>query len=147
MQYDLKELAQDQIVTMVWHGEPTRVLVRGEGEKREVKKGDELEVSVKQARELLKYSPDWTLSGDKPVDQPYRAAQKAAVEAKAPKAKKAEKKAAPALTKEAVEAAKTKEDVLALCKAHKIKVNDNASVDELKAVLLDELKEKKPAKK
>lgn len=72
MQYDLKKTLEDKAtVNVQWHGEPTRVLVRGEGEKTEVKTGDVLTVDRKQAAELLGYSPLWTLEGDTPTKQPY----------------------------------------------------------------------------
>ena len=72
MQYDLKKTLEDKAkVNVQWHGEPTRVLVRGQGEKTEVNTGDVLTVDKKQAAELLGYSPLWTLEGDVPTPQPY----------------------------------------------------------------------------
>lgn len=72
MQYDVnKVLADNTQVELQWHGEDTRVLVHGEGEKTEVKNGGKLTVSRKQAAELLGYSPLWTLAGDEPTKQPY----------------------------------------------------------------------------
>lgn len=72
MKYDLKKLlVNDALITLQWHGEDTKVLVRGDGEKTEVKKGDTLKVSVGQARELLNYSYLWTLEGDEPVKHQY----------------------------------------------------------------------------
>ncbi len=71
MQYDLKKLVEHKTIVIMWHGEPTKVLVDGESSKREVKTGDVLKVNVEQARRLFSYSPFWTLKGDKPIEQPY----------------------------------------------------------------------------
>ncbi len=69
MQYDLKDIGQAALVKLMWHGAPTRVLVHGEGVKRDVGTGEVLEVTAKQARELLSMNRLFTLDGDKPVKQ------------------------------------------------------------------------------
>lgn len=74
MQYDLKTLSDETTVKLEWHGEPTMVLIKGEGAKTPVEKGDVLEVCLSQAKELLRYSHLWTLEGDKPVKHGYEKA-------------------------------------------------------------------------
>ncbi len=71
MKYDLNKIVDETTVKLQWHGESTKVLIDGQGEKTDVNTGDVLEVSVKQAKELLKYSYLWTLEGDKPLAHPY----------------------------------------------------------------------------
>jgi len=91
MKYDLKkDLTDKSMVALKWHGEDTKVLIYGEAEKTEVKKGDVINVSLKQARELLSYSYLWTFDGDEPVKHKYNemVAKLAAKEAR--KAKKAD---------------------------------------------------------
>jgi len=91
MKYDLKkDLTDKSMVALKWHGDDTKVLIYGEAEKIEVKKGDVINVSLKQARELLSYSYLWTFDGDEPVKHKYNemVAKLAAKEAK--KAKKAD---------------------------------------------------------
>lgn len=144
MQYDLKDLEKTQFVSVSWHGEPTRVLLDGKDEKTVVNKGDVLKVSVDQAQRLLKYSDLWTLEGDKPTEQPWRKAQAEAAKAADARGRRASKgeeaKAVPAaLTEADVDAMETKEEVLAALKAKKVKVNSNASLDELKSVLKESM--------
>lgn len=163
MQYNLDQLAKDSTVKLTWHGEDTRVLVDGEGEKRDVKAGDTLEVSVEQAKTLLKYSHKWTLEGDTPIEQPFEKAQKAAHERQAAIMKKrlarrmnagkpesaegaeestdgegAEDAVMP-LTEADVDAMDTKKEILAALKARKVKANKNADVSELKSLLKENL--------
>lgn len=167
MQYDLDKLVKDSTIALTWHGEPTLVLVKGEGEKREVKTGDSIEVSVEQAKTLLKSSFKWTLKGDKPEAQPFEKAQKAANERQEALmrrvAKKNSKKAEDAsgeategegdegegddmmpLTEADVDAMDTKAEVLRALKARDVKANKNATLDELKGLLKEKLAEPAP---
>lgn len=68
MKYDLKkELTEKNMFALQWHGEVTKVLIAGDGEKTEVKNGDVINVAMKQAKELFSYSNLWTFEGDEPV--------------------------------------------------------------------------------
>lgn len=71
MKYDPKKITEETKVALEWHGDDTKVLVRGDSAKTPVKKGGILEVSVPQAKELLAYSHLWTLKGDKPLKHGY----------------------------------------------------------------------------
>lgn len=169
MKYDLDKLAKDSTIALTWHGDDTRVLIDGEGEKRVVKTGETIEVSVEQGKALLKYSHKWTLEGDKPEEQPFERAQKAAVERQdaimrrrvAQKAKKAAKGADDAsedategegdedvlvpLTEADVDAMETKKEVLSALKVREVKANKNAGLDELKSLLKENLTADAPA--
>lgn len=91
MQYDLKkDLTDKSMVALKWHGEDTKVLIYGEAEKTEVKKGDVINVSLKQARELLSYSYLWTFDGDEPVKHKYNEMVSKLAAKAARKAKKAD---------------------------------------------------------
>mgnify|MGYP001570319685 CR=1 FL=1 len=174
--YDMDKTIEAATVSMQWHGAPTLVLVRGEGKKREVNTGDVVVVLLEQARELVKYSYNWTLEGDKPVVHGFEAAQKAAIArveaaakvAKAPKAakavatklptaaEKAAKKEADKAAKEAaaaagtpaapiavtvadVEAMTTTDEVMAVLDSMDMKINPDASLEEMKSVLVEAL--------
>lgn len=141
--YEGKELEKSQTCELTWHGDDTLVLIEGAAEKIEVKKGDTIKVSVKQAKRLVRYSDLWTLKGDQPLDQPWREAQKAALArlgTRGQKKTEASEEEVPAdLTEADVDAMTTKNPVLAALKLRNIKVNSNASLDELKAVLKESL--------
>lgn len=163
MRYNLDELEKDSTIELTWHGEDTRVLIEGEGEKRHVKTGDTIEISLEQAKILLRYSHKWTLKGDEYVEQPFERAQKAAHERQdaimrrrlAKKGKKtdesedeagSEAESAPhidakLLNEADIDAMETKKEILAVFKELDLKVNKNASLDELKVVLKEKLAE------
>ena len=84
MQYDLKKVLENKaVISLEWHGEDTFVkLSEKDAGKTEVKTGDVVKVSVKIAEFLLSYSDQWTLKGDKPVEQPWRKARADAMEAR-----------------------------------------------------------------
>lgn len=172
MQYNTKELLEDkEQLELTWHGEPTRVLVRGQGEKTEVPTGGTLTVSRAQAVELLKYSPLWTLAGDKPQKQPYMQAQAAALKAQEAelqqqrklslaRLKSAKTTEAPQvnepfkpdmepvlaiLTQGDVDAMKTKKQVVNALKERKATFNESVSLPELKVVLLEREAERQAA--
>jgi len=83
MQYDLKKVLEDKgKLSLTWHGEDTMVLLdKRAGEKVLVKTGETVEVSMKTAQYLLKYSEMWTLEGDEPVGGDAREARKGAFKA------------------------------------------------------------------
>lgn len=83
MQYNLDEVLKDKHpVSLTWHGEPTNVMLdKADGVKTTVDTGETVEVSIEVARQLLEYSNLWTLEGDEPVEQPWRASRVAAAEA------------------------------------------------------------------
>ena len=144
MQYDAKKVLEDKAtVELEWHGEPTRVLVYGQGEKTEVKTGGKLSVSRKQAVELLGYSPLWTLAGDTPVKQPYmenwKRLAKNVGKNKKENAPGAEKETE--LTESAI-AKMSKKDLKAELKKLGATFNDEASNDELRGLLTETLAEK-----
>jgi hypothetical protein len=90
--YNVNKLfSAENLVKLEYHGIDTRVLFEGEGEKRDVKAGDVVEVSTKQAKQLLAYSRDWTLKGDKPVEHEFDKAQARLREQMNKDAKKAQK--------------------------------------------------------
>lgn len=173
MQYNTKELLEDkEQLELTWHGEPTRVLVRGEAEKTEVETGGSITLSRAQAIELLKYSPLWTLAGDKPQKQPYMEAlakgQKAVddenqkrrktalAQLKAPKGtdkQKVNENFTPdmeekdvVLTQLDIEAMKTKKQVIAELKKRGSGFNESSTLKELQAVLLEVEQERQAAK-
>ena len=72
MKIDLKKLLNnDATITLQWHGDDTKVLVRGDATKTVVEKGGTLKVSVAQAQELIRYSYLWTLEGEEPADNAF----------------------------------------------------------------------------
>lgn len=132
MQYNLqKDLVEKTKAKVQWHGAPTRVLVHGESQKRSIATGDTLSVTVKQARELLTYSPLWTLDGDEPSPQPYRNRDVATVQEEEKEVEVTNENDAPKLTE--------KEQVMADLRALNVTFNDAASTDELKQLLADAL--------
>lgn len=166
--YNMEKAVETAMVSMQWHGAPTRVLVRGEGAKRDVGTGDVVAVSLEQARELVKYSHFWTVEGDTPTEHGFEKAQKDALakvvaaakaektgkkpaaettkktkaptKAEAEAAAKAAKEAAVAdLTAEKVEAMATIEEVMAALESVGTKVNPDASLEEMKSVLMEVL--------
>ena len=160
MQYDTKKFEKKQTIEVVWHGDDTRLLLDGTNEKIVVKKGDKLKVCLTQAIRLFKYSDLWTAAGDEPVKQPWReamakanemeAAKARAVEVKEKKTNKTTTEKEPvkenpvvALTSADVEVMETKEAVVSALTARGVKVNENASTEELKAVLIESLEPKK----
>ena len=154
MRYNLDELTKESIIALTWHGEDTRILIEGEGVKRDIKTGDTVEVALEQAKTLLKYSHKWTLKGDEPIEQPFERAQKAANDrqeammrrrtAKKGEADNSEDEPAvdvAVLTEADIDAMETKKEILATFKKLDIKVNKNASLEELKVVLKEKLAE------
>lgn len=72
MKYDLnKDLVNETKVELEWHGEDTAVKIGNDDVKTPVAKGDIIAVSVRQAKELLSYSSNWTFAGDKPLVHAY----------------------------------------------------------------------------
>ena len=142
MQYDLKKTLEDKAkVNLQWHGEPTRVLVRGQGEKTVVNTGDVLTVDKKQAAELLGYSPLWTLEGDTPTPQPYMENLKRLAEKKVEAPAGDEEKE---LTPAAVEKM-NKKQLQAELKKLGATFNDQASNADLKELLLATMEAGAPA--
>lgn len=142
MKYDLKKELEDKtMVEVQWHGEPTRVLVNGDAEKTEVKTGDVLKLTRKQAAELLGYSSLWTFEGDVPTPQPYRENLKRLAQKKTAGATGEEETV---LTPAAV-AKMNKKQLHTELKKLGATFNDQATNDELKALLTEALEEKEAA--
>lgn len=139
MQYDLKNIGQSALVKLMWHGAPTRVLVHGEGVKRDVGTGEIIEVTLKQARELLSMSRLFTLDGDKPVKQasPLVILEKTDEEGNK----------VVSLNVEAAEKLGTKKEVVEALKTLGVAFNDALSKNELKVLLVENLKEQESAAK
>lgn len=131
MQYDLKTIGQSALVKIKWHGAPTRVLVRGEGEKREVATGDVLEVTAEQAKELLNINRLFTLEGDKPMKQ--------ASPVVLPETKDPEGNTVATLTAKTALDLKTKKEIVEALKTLDIKFNEALSKADLLLVLTEEL--------
>lgn len=150
MKYDLKkDLDQGVKVAVQWHGAPTLVLIEGDSVKTEVNTGDVLKVTLAQAKTLLRYSHLWTLEGDKPLEhgkavvKAKKAASKAAKGSKSKKTAKDDEKDEDdaALTVADVEKMTEKEEVLAALEKMGEKANAEATLDELKSVLVEKLSE------
>lgn len=139
MQYDLKTIGESALVKLMWHGAPTRVLVHGEGVKRDVGTGDVIEVTLKQARELLSMSRLFTLDGDKPVKQ--------ASPLVIPEKTDEEGNKVVSLNVEAAEKLDTKKEVIEALKTLGVAFNDALSKKELKVLLIENLKEQEAAAK
>jgi len=137
MQYDLKTIGESALVKLMWHGAPTRVLVHGEGVKRDVGTGDVIEVTLKQARELLSMSRLFTLDGDKPVKQ--------ASPLVIPEKTDEEGNKVVSLNVEAAEKLDTKKEVIEALKTLGVAFNDALSKKELKVLLIENLKEQEEA--
>jgi hypothetical protein len=136
-QYDLKnELAEKALVALEWHGDDTKVLIHGDAEKTAVEKGSVIEVTLRQARELLAYSHLWTLEGDKPLQHAYDANM-------ARLAKVARKQASVTGTTAAPEKMDRKAIIKSLKKL-RVTFNDKASVEELAGLLKEKLAEDVP---
>lgn len=148
MQYDpKKDFKSDATIKLQWHGEPTRVLVDGEGVKREVATGDVIEVSLDQAKRLIGYSPLWTKEGDKPTKQPYMdRLGKPEKQAKGKKSDQTGNQTGEVLTIEAVDKMKSKPKVIEALKARGASFNDQGTIDELKIVLKESLEAEAKAK-
>lgn len=148
MQYDLKkELTDKSKFNLQWHGEDTKVLIYNDAEKTEVKKGDVISVSLKQAHELLSYSYLWTLEGDQPVKHQYndmliKMAAKAAKKAKADETEEGEEtEEEEEVDVEKIDGMKKAELVSAL-KKQGVSFNDQATKAELAGLLKEVLAEK-----
>lgn len=184
MKYDLKkDIDTGVLVALQWHGAATLVLIDGDSVKTPVNTGDVLKVKLEQAKRLLRYSGNWTLEGDVPLEQVQPVekpkGKKGLVDEKtvvytremveAMKTKAELKKVLKALgatadgtveemkaavfaamdaiaadaedvyTPEDVAKMETKEEVLAALEEMGVKANAEASLDELKSVLLEEL--------
>lgn len=145
-QYDLKKLAADQKIKLEWHGEPTMVLLDGEAKKREVGTGDVIEVTVDQARRLLRYSHKWTLEGDKPVEHGWEKAQAAALKGKtlqpvAKKAKASNGGEPEQVTLENVGSIKKKATLQDELKKRGKSFNAKATLEDLRGLLVEALEE------
>lgn len=138
MQYDLKTIGNQSLVKLMWHGAPTRVLVHGEGEKRDLNTGEVIEVSLKQARELLSMNRLFTLDGDKPVKQ--------ASPLVIPETKDEEGNKVVVMTSEVAEGLNTKKEVVEALKNLGVSFNDALSKNDLKVLLIETLKEQEAAK-
>lgn len=156
MQYDLKkELSDKQTIALQWHGEDTKVLIAGDGVKTEVKTGDVITVSMKQARELFSYSNLWTFEGDKPVKHNFnemlkKLAAKAAKKDKKSKTEESgdeeeEEEEEEEITADDVDNMKTKKEVVAALKNLGATFNDQATKAELSGLLKEVLAEKAQA--
>jgi hypothetical protein len=139
MQYDMKKIGAGTLITIKWHGAPTRVLVNGELVKREVGTGDVLEVTVEQARQLLSMYRLFTLDGDEPMKQAAPVYSLTEAEKKA-KAESGE------ITVEEAEKLEKKKDVMEALKKLDVSFNDQANKKELQSLLIETLKEREAAK-
>lgn len=137
MQYDLKTIGESALVKIMWHGAPTRVLVRGEGVKRDVSTGDVLEVTAQQAKELLTMSRLFTLDGDKPMKQAEPVMVVETVDGEGNKVV--------VMTSEKAEKLSNKKGVVEALKNLDMKFNDALSKNDLKALLVETLKERENA--
>lgn len=139
MQYDLKNIGQSALVKIKWHGAPTRVLVRGEGEKRDVATGDVIEVTAQQAKELLNISRLFTLDGDVPMKQAEAVVPVETVDEEGNKVV--------VMTSEKAEKLSNKKEVMEALKNLNVTFNDALSKNDLKALLVETLKESEAAAK
>lgn len=130
MQYDLNKLDLEAKLKLRWHGEDTRVLIKGDVSKTDVKTGAVIEVVVSQAKELLSYSKDWTLEGDKPKIDGYDQVIKNSRVAKAPEGSE----------ENPIEITKMdKKSLIKALKKEKISFNDKATEEELRGLLVEHL--------
>lgn len=150
-----KVFSEENLVELQYHGRDTRVLFEGEGEKREVKAGDIVEVSTKQAKQLLAYSRDWTLKGDKPVEHEFDKAQARLREQMNKDAKKAQKGGKEdessdddnedfdvlLLNPEKMD----KKEILAALKKMEVTANNRHGEDKLRELLVESIQEWKDA--
>lgn len=134
MQYDLNKIGGSALVKVTWHGAPTRVLVHGEGEKRDVGTGESIEVTVQQAKELLNISRDFTLEGDVPMKQARPKVEKEVTDEEGNKVV--------VMTVELAEKLDKKKDVMEALKELNVAFNDALSKNDLKMLLVEALKEK-----
>ena len=150
MQYDLKkELTDKSKFNLQWHGEDTKVLIYGDAVKTEVKKGDVISVSLKQAHELLSYSHLWTLEGDQPVKHQYNEMLTKLATKAAKKAKKAEEteegeeveEEDEEIDVESIDGMK-KADLVTALRKQGVSFNDQATKAELASLLKEVLAEK-----
>lgn len=150
MKYDLKrDIADETLVALQWHGEDTKILIAGQGEKTEVAKGDIINVSLKQAKELLSYSHLWTLDGDKPTKHAYDTAM-AKLAKKAKKSEPVEDEQEPETDKEIdleeIDADKmNKKEIVSTLKRLGVSFNDRAGQDKLAILLKEEIEARKAA--
>jgi hypothetical protein len=92
MGYEIsKDLKDERTVEVEWHGADTRVMIDGDGVKTDVKKGDVITVSIKQAKALLVYDRNWTFAGDKPKEHAFDKEQERRLKEQDKLAKKARK--------------------------------------------------------
>lgn len=144
MKYDLKKDFTDKSeFALQWHGDDTKVLIHGDGEKTVVKTGDVITVCLKQARELLSYSYQWTLEGDEPAKHQYNdmLAKMAAKQAKQADETDAGDQGDGEITADDVDGMKKAELVTALRKLG-ASFNDQALKPELAELLKEVLAEK-----
>lgn len=137
MQYDLNNLGETALVKIKWHGMPTRVLVRGEAQKRDVATGEVIEVTLEQAKELLNINRLFTLDGDVPMKQS---------EPMPPASENKDEEGNVVLTSDAAEKLDKKKDVVDALKNLGVSFNDALSKNDLKVLLVETLKEKEAAK-
>lgn len=140
MLYDMRKIGAGTLLKIKWHGAPTRVLVNGESQKRDVGTGDVIEVPVEQARQLLSAYRLFTLEGDEPMPQA------APVYSLTEEEKKAKQESGE-LTVEDAEKLEKKKDVIDALKKLDVSFNDQANKKELQSLLVDTIKEREEAKK
>lgn len=143
MQYSHNELSAEATVSLTWHGEPTLVRLGLGAEKTKVDKGETIKVGEQRARELVRYSNQWTLSGDKPVKQPYQEKQEKELKEQQ---KKAAKKAdgnnedGDNGSNDEVEVDKmTKPQIVAKLKELNVSFNASKTAEELRSLLKEAL--------
>lgn len=92
MGYEIsQDLKDNRTVEVEWHGADTRVMIDGDGEKTDVKTGDVITVSIKQAKALFVYDRNWTFAGDKPKEHAFDKEQARRLKEQDKLAKKARK--------------------------------------------------------
>lgn len=139
MQYDLNNLGETALVKIKWHGTPTRVLVRGEGEKRDVATGEVIEVTLQQAKELLNINRLFTLDGDVPMKQAEASVPVETVDEEGNKVV--------VMTSDEAEKLDKKKDVVEALKNLGVSFNDALSKNDLKVLLVETIKENEAAAK
>lgn len=153
---DLKEFDKETMVELVWHGDDTLVRLEPNAEKVPVAKGETIKVLQSRAKELLRYSHQWTLPGKEPVVHPYEKARderfKREAKSEASDAGSDANKPDPSkakiddLTDDQVDAMKAKAKVGEQLAARSVRFNlAGSTLDELKALLKEKLKEERAA--
>lgn len=138
MQYSPSDFTSSQMVELQWHGDDTRVLFQGEGEKRDVKKGEVVSVTVEDAKRLVRYSSLWTKKGDKPVKQPFvdRRKRMLSADEQIQNARNLSH-GDPEYTVEMVDKMKDKEEIMKHLRTLHQTFNKRAETEDLKALLRD----------